>query len=91
MPAGFAFDYLALEWYEILRASLDETLREGRAKGNRLRIVWNQTCAAHLELRQGRLDAATVAAAEAMQLGEAIGTPAHSAAEMSSARDGRTV
>jgi DNA-binding CsgD family transcriptional regulator len=76
MPAGFAFDYLALEWYDVLRASLDETLREGRANGNRLRIVWNQGCAAHLELRLGRLDAATVAAAEAIQLGEVIGTPA---------------
>ena len=76
MPAGFAFDYLALEWYDVLRASLDETLLEGRAKGNRLRIVWNQSCAAHLELRLGRLDAATGAAAEAIQLGEVIGTPA---------------
>jgi DNA-binding CsgD family transcriptional regulator len=76
MPAGFAFDYLSLEWYDVLRASLDETLREGRAKGNRLRIVWNQSCAAHLELRQGRLDAAVAAAAEAIQLAEAIGTPA---------------
>lgn len=76
MPAGFAFDYLALEWYDVLRASLDETLLEGRAKGNRLRIVWNQSCAAHLELRLGRLDAAAGAAAEAIQLGEVIGTPA---------------
>ena len=76
MPAGFAFDYLALEWYDVLRASLDETLREGRAKGNRLRIVWNQSCAAHLELRLGRLDAAVAAAAEAIQLGEVIDTPA---------------
>ncbi len=75
MPAGFGFDFLAIEWYDVLRSSLDETLREGRAKGNRLRIVWNQSCAAHLELRQGRLDAAVVAAAEAIQLGEAIGTP----------------
>jgi len=76
MPAGFGYDFLAIEWYDVLRASLDETLREGRAKGNRLRIVWNQSCAAHLELRLGRLDAALVAAAEAIQLGEAIGTPA---------------
>src|SRR5581483_5533718 len=76
MPAGFAFDYMALEWYGELRASLDETLREGRSTGNRLRIVWNQSCAAHLELRQGRLDAAAVAAAEAIRLGETIGTPA---------------
>ncbi len=75
MPAGFGFDFLAIERYDLLRASLDETLRDGRTKGNRLRIVWNQSCAAHLELRQGRLDAAVVAAAEAMQLGEAIGTP----------------
>ena len=76
IPAGFAFDYLALEWYEEVRASLDETLREGRASGNRLRIVWNQSCAAHLDLREGRLDAAAVAAAEAIRLGEEIGTPA---------------
>ena len=76
MPAGFAFDYLALEWYDVLRASLDETLREGRTNGNRLRIVWNQSCAAHLELRLGRLDAAVAAAAEAIQLGEVIDTPA---------------
>ncbi len=76
MPAGFGFDFLAIEQYDVLRASLDETLREGRAKGNQLRIVWNQSCGAHLELRQGRLDAAVVAAAEAIQLGEAIGTPA---------------
>ena len=76
MPAGFAFDFLALEWYDVLRASLDETLLEGRANGNRLRIVWNQSCAAHLELRLGRLDAATAAAAEAIQLGEVIGIPA---------------
>jgi DNA-binding CsgD family transcriptional regulator len=76
MPAGFAFDYLALEWYDVVRESLDETLREGRANGNRLRIVWNQSCAAHLELRQGRLNAAAAAAAEAIELGGSIGTPA---------------
>jgi DNA-binding CsgD family transcriptional regulator len=76
MPAGFAFEYLAIEWYDVLRASLDETLREGRANGNRLRIVWNQSCAAHLDLRLGRLDAAVADAAEAIQLGEVIDTPA---------------
>jgi DNA-binding CsgD family transcriptional regulator len=38
--------------------------------------VWNQSCAAHLELRLGRLDSALAAAAEGIQLGEAIGTPA---------------
>jgi DNA-binding CsgD family transcriptional regulator len=75
MPAGFAYDYLALEWYDVLRASLDETLREGRAKGNLLRIVWNQNAVAQLELRQGRLNAAAAAAAEAIELGEIIGTP----------------
>ena len=76
IPAGFAYDYLALEWYDELRASLDETLREGRAAGNLLRVVWNQSCTAHLELRLGRLNAATAAAAEAIPLGEAIGMPA---------------
>lgn len=75
MPAGFAFDYLALEWFDELRVSLDATLREGRAEGNMLRVVWNQSCLAHLEVRLGRLTAAEAAAAEAIPIGDAIGTP----------------
>lgn len=74
MPAGFAFDYLALEWFDELRASLDATLRDGRAEGHLLRIVWNQSCLAHLELRVGRLAAAEAAASEAIPIGEAIAT-----------------
>ncbi len=76
MPAGFAYDYLALEWYDEVRASLAETLRQGRTDGNVLRIVWNQSAGAHLELRQGRLSAALAAAAEAIPLGELLGVPA---------------
>jgi DNA-binding CsgD family transcriptional regulator len=75
MPAGFAFDYLALEWFDELRSSLDVTLRDGRADGNMLRVVWNQSCLAHLEVRLGRLVAAEAAAAEAIPIGDAIGTP----------------
>jgi DNA-binding CsgD family transcriptional regulator len=73
IPAGFAFDYMSLEWFDELRASLAETLREGRANGNLLRIVWNQSCLAHLELRHGRLSASAVAAAEAIPLAEVLG------------------
>ena len=76
IPAGYAYDYLAVEWYDELRSSLAETLREGRASGNLVRIVWNQTCSAHLELRLGRLTAAAACAAEAIPIGETIGTPA---------------
>ncbi len=76
IPAVFPYDYMSLGWYDELRASLAETLREGRATGHLLRIVWNQSCAAHLELRLGRLTASAAAAVEAVPLGEAIGTPA---------------
>jgi DNA-binding CsgD family transcriptional regulator len=76
IPAGFAYDYISLEWYDELRTSLDTTLREGRASGHLLRVAWNQSCAAHLELRLGRLNAAAAAAAEAIPLAETIGTPA---------------
>jgi DNA-binding CsgD family transcriptional regulator len=72
IPTIAAFDYMSLEWYDRLRESLAETLRAARADGNIHRIAWNRTCAAHLELRHGRLDAAEAAAAEALPLGEAI-------------------
>ena len=74
MPAGFAYDFMAVEWYAEVRESLVETLHAGRTDGNRLRIVWNQSCMAHLELRLGRLGVAAAAAAEAISLGEVIGT-----------------
>jgi len=73
MPAGFAFDYMALEWYDEVRSSLADTFREGRASANQLRIVWNQMVSAHLEVRLGRLGAAEIAASEAISLGEVLG------------------
>ncbi|HST24781.1 MAG TPA: LuxR family transcriptional regulator [Gaiellaceae bacterium] len=73
--ANHAFEYLALELYDELRSALAESLRDGRATGNQMRICWNQVCAADLELRQGRLDSAIVAAAEAVHVGETIGQP----------------
>ncbi len=75
IPAVFPYDYMALEWYDELRTALAETLREGRATGHLLRIAWNQSVAAHLELRLGRLNASAAAASEAIPLGETIGTP----------------
>src|SRR5262249_18546866 len=74
--ANHAFEDLSLELYDELRSALAESLRDGRATGNQLRIGWNQICTAHLELRQGRLDAAGGAAAEAIHLAEANGTSA---------------
>ncbi len=38
-----------------------------------MRIIWNQACLAHLELRIGRLSHATTAAAEAITLADAHG------------------
>jgi DNA-binding CsgD family transcriptional regulator len=76
IPAGFAYDYMSIEWYDDVRAALDETLRVGRAKGHRLRIAWNQSCLALLEVRVGRLAAAVAPAAEAISVAETIGTPA---------------
>ncbi len=75
IPTMDAFDYMSLEWYDVLRASLAETLRESRADGYPHRIVWNRSCAAHLELRHGRLSAAEAAAAEAIPLAEVLGSP----------------
>ena len=75
LPTMAAFEFMSLEWYEELRQSLAETLRGARAEGNLHRIAWNRTCAAHLELRFGRLHAAEVAAAEAIPLGEVLVNP----------------
>ncbi len=71
-----AWDYLWLEWYDELRAAFVQTLRTDRAAGNQLRIAFIQSATAHLELRCGRLGASAAAAAEAIPLAEAIGTPA---------------
>ena len=70
-----AFDYMSLEWYDELRSSLSDTLADGSPTGNLHRIIWNRSCAAHLELRQGRLAAAEAAAAEALRLGELLDEP----------------
>lgn len=70
-----AFDYMSLEWYDELRASLSDTIAEARRTGNLHRIMWNRSCAAHLELRHGRLGAAEAAAAEALRMGELLGDP----------------
>jgi DNA-binding CsgD family transcriptional regulator len=72
--ANHAFEYLSLELYDELRSAIAESLRDGRATGNQMRICWNQFVAAHLELRQGRLDPAIGAAAEAVHVGETIAT-----------------
>lgn len=70
------WDYLWLEWYEELRASLAEALRNARAAGNQLIVAFTLAASAHLELRLGRLSHAEAAAAEAIPLAEAIGTSA---------------
>ncbi len=70
LPTMGAFDFMALERFDELRRSLDETLRQARAEGNAHRVIWNRNCAAHLELRCGRLGAAEAAAAEAIRIGE---------------------
>jgi len=75
LPTMCAFYYMSLEWYDELRASLDETLRAARAEGNLHRIAWNRSCAAHLELRHGRLSAAEAAAVEAISLESVLGQP----------------
>ena len=66
------FQYMALEWYDEVRASVAETIVQARAKGNLHNVGWNRTVAAHLELRHGRLDAAESAAAEAIPLREIL-------------------
>jgi len=64
---------MALEWFDAVRAGVDETIVRARASGNLQNIGWNRTVAAHLELRCGRLDAAEAAVAEASPLREILG------------------
>jgi DNA-binding CsgD family transcriptional regulator len=71
--ANHALDLVWAERYDLARRTLETTLREARLSGNRMRIIWNQMCFAHLELRVGRLGAATTAAAEAITLADAHG------------------
>jgi DNA-binding CsgD family transcriptional regulator len=71
--ANFALDLLWAEEYDLARSALESSLREGRAQGNVMRAIWNQACIATLELRLGRLQAARLAAAEAITLGDARG------------------
>ena len=70
------WDYLWLEWYAELGASLAEALRNARAGGNQVRVAYTLAASVHLELRIGRLSRAAAAAAEAIPLAEAIGTSA---------------
>jgi len=74
-PAKVAFDYISLEWWDELRSSLTATTAEARRLGDLHRVTWNQSCAAHLELRHGRLDQAEEAAAEALRVGELLDDP----------------
>jgi DNA-binding CsgD family transcriptional regulator len=71
--ANHGLDLVWAERYDLARRTLETTLREGRSAGNRMRIIWNQACMAHLELRIGRLGQATTAAAEAITLGDVHG------------------
>jgi DNA-binding CsgD family transcriptional regulator len=71
--ANHALDLIWAERYDLVRSVLDSTLREGRAAGNQMRIIWNQASFAHLELRLGRLHEALPAVAEAVTLGDARG------------------
>jgi len=71
VTAGYALDLIWAEHYETARYALEFTLREGRTSGNQIRVIWNQLCLAHLELRCGQLPQAELAAAEAITLGEA--------------------
>jgi DNA-binding CsgD family transcriptional regulator len=76
IPALCPWDYLWLEWYDELRASLSRSLRDSRAGGNRVRVAYALATSAQLEVRLGQLARAAAAAAEAIPLAEAIGTPA---------------
>ncbi len=75
VPTKVAFDYISLEWWDPLRASLATSLDEARRVGNLHGVTWNRSCAAHVELRQGRLDQAEEAAAEALRAGELLDDP----------------
>jgi DNA-binding CsgD family transcriptional regulator len=68
-----ALDLIWAERYDLVRNALESTLRDGRAAGNRIRIIWNQACLANLELRLGRLHQAQAAASEAVTLADAHG------------------
>ena len=74
VTANMALDLVWAERYAEARHALDASLRDGRTTGNRMRVIWNQACLAHLEVRLGRLAEAELAAAEAIALGEAHGT-----------------
>src|SRR5581483_5807313 len=76
IPALCPWDYLWLEWYDDLRAALARSLRDGRARGNRIRVAYALATSAQLEARLGQLAHAASAAAEAIPLAEAIGAPA---------------
>jgi DNA-binding CsgD family transcriptional regulator len=69
--ATIGLDLIWAEKYDVVRRALESTLRVGRVDGNRIRIVWNQACLAHLELRLGRLGQARAAAAESITVGDA--------------------
>jgi len=71
--ANFALDLIWAERYDLVRKVLDSTLHEGRTAGNQMRVIWNQACIAHLELRLGRLHQVLPAVAEAVTLGDARG------------------
>ena len=70
-----AFDYMSLEWHDELQTSLAATFADALQTGNLHRIMWNRSCAAHFELRHGRLRAAAAAAAEALRVGELLEDP----------------
>jgi DNA-binding CsgD family transcriptional regulator len=71
--ANHALDMIWAERYELTRSVLDSTLREGRAAGNEMRVIWNQAALAHLELRLGRLHHVLPAVAESVTLADARG------------------
>ena len=71
--ANVALDLIWAERYELVRSALGASLVDGRRAGNRIRIIWNQACFAHLELRLGRLREAQASAAEAITLADTHG------------------
>jgi DNA-binding CsgD family transcriptional regulator len=70
VASAFALDLVWTERYDDARRALEETLRAGRATGNRMQVIWNQNCLAQLELRLGRLQQARLAATESIAVGE---------------------
>src|SRR5581483_1770577 len=71
--ANYGLDLIWAEQYELARRVLESTLGEGRTSGNQMRVIWNQACLAHLELRVGRFAQARLAAAEPLTLADAHG------------------